>query len=54
MYGILLFFGGVVVGVAIEHFFLKKDVPCDDNGGKERQKIYDDLSKVIDDLEKTV
>lgn len=31
MYGILLFFGGVVVGVAIEHFFFKKGSGTDNN-----------------------
>lgn len=50
--GILYLLAGVVIGVVVEHYFFKKDIP---NGDASKiQAIIDKIDLIIDDIKKTV
>lgn len=49
------FIGGVIVGVAVEHYFYHRDSNTDDDPtGEKKQKIFDTLAKLKSDIESTV
>jgi hypothetical protein len=55
MVNFLLFFGGVVVGVLVEHFLFKQNTPSDDDPtGEKKQEIYNKLNQAISDIKSTI
>lgn len=48
------FVGGIIVGVAVEHFFFRTSNTEDDPTGEKKQQIFNTLTKLKSDIESTV
>lgn len=44
------FVGGIIVGVAVEHYFVKPN----ESNGKEIQKVIDKIDTIISDIKSTI